>query len=383
MMLARKTGSAFMPKLALVTNHSPQFQSQARQIGERLQQKNVRFDMVFLDDPRCTRIDGCVREVRLGKCRARASVARMTRYLREEKPALTLAAPSHVAPFVIVAGLLARRTVVPWERGFNGYEQSVRGQHRFIPRAQVATYRFAPRVVVPHADVARHLAEDLGITVEPFIAPNPVDREAVRRASQPPEVGGASFRMCAVGRLVRGKAIDVLLEALAQAAPELPGRWELEVVGEGPQAPALRRQALSLSLEDRVHFRGWLRNPYPVIASSDALIHPSRWEAFGLVLVEALSLGVPVIATNGPGAPREILADGKFGLLVPPGDPESLARAIVTLAHDRSLRETLRERAEEGAARYQPNVIAERLLTLVTELADGGRSPNSVETQYR
>ena len=135
-----------------------------------------------------------------------------------------------------------------------------------------------------------------------------------------------------VGRLCPTKGADVLL----WAASLLRGRWPgLQVVlvggdvGDGKHGRLLRARARELGLA--AHFVGYRDDAARLLPALDVLAVPSRAEPFGLVTVEALARGVPVVATSSGGS-REIVRDGRDGLLVPPGDPEALAAAIVKAA---------------------------------------------------
>jgi glycosyltransferase involved in cell wall biosynthesis len=102
----------------------------------------------------------------------------------------------------------------------------------------------------------------------------------------------------------------------------------LLILGEGPERAALTALIGELGREDDVALPGFVANPYPHIARAAVFALSSAWEGFGYVLVEALALGIPVVATDCPSGPAEILAGGRYGQLVPVGDVGSLARAI-------------------------------------------------------
>jgi glycosyltransferase involved in cell wall biosynthesis len=103
------------------------------------------------------------------------------------------------------------------------------------------------------------------------------------------------------------------------------------ILGRGRLREALTTLAGSLGVDRQVDLPGFVENPYPFIRRARAFVLSSRWEGSPNVLVEALALGTPVVATDCPSGPREILAGGRFGPLVPVGDPEALAEAILGL----------------------------------------------------
>ena len=147
----------------------------------------------------------------------------------------------------------------------------------------------------------------------------------------------------AVGRLDTGKGIDVLIRALEF----LPDNYCVVVVGaDGGRGPELEKLASTLGVEHRCRFVGFQRNRFEWMRAFDLLVLPSRWEGFGLVLLEAGSAGVPIVASDI--APlNEIIRHGVDGLLVPVGDPLSLASAVEHLISDPDLGEQLSESFSE------------------------------------
>jgi glycosyltransferase involved in cell wall biosynthesis len=129
-----------------------------------------------------------------------------------------------------------------------------------------------------------------------------------------------------VGRLTAQKAFSVLIEAFAQVRKSYPTR--LLILGEGEERPQLEALIRQLGLEQDVNLPGFVSNPYPYMAHAALFVLSSRWEGLPTVLVEAMSLRTPVIATDCPSGPREILRNGQYGQLVPVGDSGALALAI-------------------------------------------------------
>jgi glycosyltransferase involved in cell wall biosynthesis len=129
-----------------------------------------------------------------------------------------------------------------------------------------------------------------------------------------------------VGRLTRQKAFDVLIRAFVEVRKD--HRARLMILGEGDERPALEGLVNKYGLEQDIILPGFVPNPYPYMAHAAAFVLSSRWEGLPTVLVEAMALGAPVISTDCPSGPREILLDGKYGQLVPVDDPIALALAI-------------------------------------------------------
>lgn len=150
--------------------------------------------------------------------------------------------------------------------------------------------------------------------------------ESVADTSQQQE---GVFKLVAVGRLHPQKGLFHLIDAVGELR-QRPGlrKVVLSVVGQGPELGALQRRVEELGLSEQVRFTGFLPNPYSVIRSADLFCLTSLYEGMPNVLVEAMSLGVPVLSTDCPHGPREILLDGDLGVLVPTGDAKAIANGI-------------------------------------------------------
>jgi glycosyltransferase involved in cell wall biosynthesis len=130
----------------------------------------------------------------------------------------------------------------------------------------------------------------------------------------------------AAGRMTAQKDFPTLVRAFAILAERRPCR--LAILGDGEKKRALLAMVGRLGLKDRIQLPGYVTNPYQYMAQADVFVLSSAWEGFGNVVAEAMALGIPVVSTDCPYGPREILMDGALGPLVPIGDPEALADAI-------------------------------------------------------
>ncbi|MBD0318045.1 MAG: glycosyltransferase, partial [Thermoleophilia bacterium] len=200
---------------------------------------------------------------------------------------------------------------------------------------------------------------------------NGVDLERLReRAAEPSPLPDARApRVVAVGRLSQEKAFDLLLEAHAAARTGVP--HELVILGEGPLLTSLRALADALGTRDSVLLPGYVPNPFPVVAGAAAFVLSSRTEGATLSLIEALALGVPVIATRCGSGVEEVLGHGDFGLLVEPGSPRALTEAL-----ERHLRDPAGLRARAAAAsghvaRYDARETARAFAGILAATAAG------------
>jgi glycosyltransferase involved in cell wall biosynthesis len=171
------------------------------------------------------------------------------------------------------------------------------------------------------------------------VIPNPVDVEGVTEQagrpapSLPPAVEGAAIRFLAVGRLEPQKDHATLLRAFALLRARGVDA-ALVLAGDGSRRAALAGLAAELGVADRVALVGFVDNPYPLYRWATALVLSSRFEGSPNVVLEALALGVPVVSTDCPHGPSEILTAPWLGRLVAVGEPPALAEAMAELGSD-------------------------------------------------
>jgi len=185
------------------------------------------------------------------------------------------------------------------------------------------------------------------------VVPHGIDLRDYQEVLPPPQLATATLRVIMIGRLQPSKGVDVLLEAWSRVGNRFPDAELLLVGGEGEAQ--YRELAQSLGIAKRVLFVGYQRDVRPFLAASDLLVLASRAEGFPYVLLQAMAMGKPVVATRVAGT-GECVDDGVSGILVPIEDPASLADAIIRLLEDKSLRETMGEAGRRLiAARYSWN----------------------------
>lgn len=170
-----------------------------------------------------------------------------------------------------------------------------------------------------------------------------------------PEVDGTPL-LVSCGRLVTQKAPLSLVEAIARSRHR-PRLWML---GDGPLRPVVERRVAELGLASRVRVLGFRDDPRPYLAAAQVFVSASRYEGFGNVLVEAMACGTPVVATDCPWGPAEILDSGNAGILAPPGDIAALAQAIDSLLDDPARSRELAARGRARAQIFHPSVSARR-----------------------
>ncbi|MFJ8693122.1 glycosyltransferase family 4 protein [Streptomyces roseolilacinus] len=191
----------------------------------------------------------------------------------------------------------------------------------------------------------------------------------------------------AAGRLSAEKQYDVLIRAFAKVVAVRP-EWTLRICGWGTERERLRRCIETLGLHDSVLLMGPRSPIEPEWVKGAIAASTSRHESFGMTLVESMRCGVPMVSTDCDYGPREIIKDGEDGLLVPVGDADAVAAALLRLIDDEGLRHRMGEAALRNARRFDPSVVAERYADLFAELGaetrtrvgagarDGGARPS-------
>jgi glycosyltransferase involved in cell wall biosynthesis len=219
----------------------------------------------------------------------------------------------------------------------------------FVNGAVARSYSAADAVLVPCNGVADGLVTNYGLRREKIaVIGNPIDLDAVQAAARAePEIALPEKFIVAVGRLAWQKGFDLLLRAFAALDDT---RYRLLILGEGPERANLMNLACELGVGDRLLLPGFLTNPWSVLARADAFCLSSRWEGFGHVVIEAMATGTPVLVSDCPYGPGEIVTDGVNGLVVPHGLWEPLASGLKEIVANR---QAARQHAEAAQVRVR------------------------------
>jgi glycosyltransferase involved in cell wall biosynthesis len=185
------------------------------------------------------------------------------------------------------------------------------------------------------------------------VIPNPCSPIGTPR-TEPPK--GAGVHLVAVGRLDHQKGFDLLLQAFAKIRHRHSG-LRLTIFGEGSERASLEALSARLGIDDAVSLPGLTARPGAWIEAGDIMVLSSRYEGFPNVVAEATVSGLPVVSFDCPYGPRELIADGENGLLVPEGNVDALAEAISRLANDPELRRKMRAGALLNRARLSETAV--------------------------
>lgn len=224
-------------------------------------------------------------------------------------------------------------------------------------------YPLATRLVVQTAEISafckkRYLRKS---SPEPCVIPNPLDLSLYNAGDRPQN--GERRSLLTVGRLGPEKGHDRLIRAFASVANRYPD-WDLHILGDGDMRQMLLAEIKGLNLEQRVFLHGVVTDVPDRLRRADAYVHAALFEGFPNAVIEALASGLPVLAADCPGAIREILGGGTYGLLARPDDVEDLAGKLDQLLGDADLRTTLGARARDAVSGLDPGEISTRWIDL-------------------
>ena len=264
-------------------------------------------------------------------------VLAQVRYLKRERPEAMLSVFGYTNIIALWAWRLAggpTRLFVNEQNTVSqeaGNASSWRG--RLTPQLMKRFYPWANGIVVVSRGVRDDMAELTNIPREritviynPSVVKAEVAEKAQATLDHPWFKPGQPPVLIAVGRLQVQKDYPTMLQAFAKVRRRRPAR--LLILGEGKKRPALEALIEELGLQQDVRLQGFVPNPYAYMARASLFVLSSRWEGLPTVLIEALCCGTPVVSTDCPSGPQEILRGGRYGQLVPVGDADGLACAI-------------------------------------------------------
>lgn len=304
-----------------------------------------------------------VRVVPLGTRHTHSALPALIAYLRRDRPVAMLAAKDRAIRVAVVARRLAGvplrlvgrlgTTVTAALADRSGLTRSLwyLGMRSFYPRLD-ALVAVSEGVAADVRAITGLPAERVVVVRNPVITPE-LARLAAGEPGQWAPAGGLDTPVIlGMGRLTRQKDFPTLLRAFARVRRERPCR--LVILGEGRDRGELAELARSLGVEADVVLPGFVANPYPDLAAADVFVLSSAWEGSPNALTEAMALGTPVVATDCPSGPREILQGGAVAPLIAVGDEAGMAEAIqAQLEHPTSA-----ERLREAVREYHVDVSA-------------------------
>lgn len=323
------------------------------QLLKGMSARNISLDLVLAtaEGPYLDQVPEQVRVVNLASGRVVKAIIPLSNYLRHEKPVALLSHLSHANVVAVVARELshARTQLVLVEHNTLSVARGKFLRSKLVPPLMKWLYPRADAIVGVSQGVASDLETQLGFAKGKVnVIYNPVvDDVLVSKAKVPIDhpwfQEGAIPVFLGVGRLSAQKDFLTLVKAFALLRKQKLIR--LLILGEGEYRSELEAAIAQLGISDDVALPGFVENPYAYMSRASAFVLSSRWEGLPTVLIEAMACGCPVIATDCPSGPYEILEAGVYGPLVPIGDEIALSKAMSQILESPINRGLLAQRA--------------------------------------
>jgi glycosyltransferase involved in cell wall biosynthesis len=311
-----------------------------------------------------------VRLVDLKSTKPLTAIPALIRYLRKERPSSVLSSLFNANIALLIAKKLSRIPVrcVVREANTISYDLRVSRSVSAPITSEIIRrcYAWADAVVSLSYGAADDLTRTTGFPRNKIkVIYNPIDikmihKKAQEKSTHPWIVNGDIPTILGIGRFCEQKDFSTLIRAFSIVIKHKDAK--LIILGDGELRSQLEALLRILNLNDRVDLPGFIDNPYQYLSRSSVFVLSSRWEGLGNVLIEALACDVPIVATNCPCGPGEVLQNGKYGYLVPTGDAEALASEILRVLNN----DILSFNQTDALSRFDINNITERFLEVLS-----------------
>ena len=341
-------------------------------LANGLAERGFQVDLVALraEGPCRELLSGKVRVVDLRARRVLSGIVPLTRYLRQENPAVLLPALDHVN----IGALLSQRIsatathVIPTVHISHSKAAALQGGIKgWLLRALIRyLYRSAHAVVAVSQGAADDMVKTAGVPREKVrvifpILTSGIEELAKQPADHPWFAPGQPPVLLSVGRLAPQKDFVTLIEVFSRLRKDLDIR--LMILGEGKERGRLEQLVRSLELVQNVAMPRFTTNVFAYMSRSAVFVLSSAWEGMPMVITEALATGTPVVSTDCQSGPREILAGGRYGRLVPVGDVKSMESAI-----RQTLAEPHAKVPQEVLRRFAADTVVDQYIQLIQEV---------------
>lgn len=303
--------------------------------------------------------------------RIRNAVIPLIKHLVKEKPQIGVSSQTHLNVLMIILRILSgfpKQLIVREHNTF--VEENVR-QGSFLERIRPKLirffYPFASRFIAVSASAKQSIVKYARYKKEIQVIPNGLDLDEIWKQknqsfANPWESHYREKKLIvALGRLSKQKNLSLLLNAFALIDDE---DTHLLIIGEGEELDQLRELSRKLQVNEKVDFTGFIENPYPILSQAKVFVLSSKWEGFCNVVIEALACGVPVVATDCPGGPADILNEMPFARIVPLDEPGAMATGIKELLNEA----VKRDQIVEYSKRFDVKDVAQHYIELFTEM---------------
>lgn len=323
--------------------------------------------------------------VSLNVQRTAFSLLATVKYLRENQPEVILPMPWYFNIVAIWAKYIsgAKTKVIIGEHNIISLEASIEHRDklhlRFLPMLMRYTYPHGDGLVGVSKDTISDLVEILKIEADiPMqVIFNPINPDLLKELQQE-SISHPWFQTSEIpvilttARLAKQKQLDDLLHAFTQVLQTTPAR--LIILGEGPLRAELESLCQELGIEASVWMPGYDANPYRYMAKCDVFVLASAWEGCPIALQEAMACGAAVVVTDAPGGMKDIIDNNKYGLMVPTGDPDGLAKGMLQILTQLELKQHYRQQARQRSREFHYLNISQQYFDfcqLVLELPSG------------
>lgn len=303
--------------------------------------------------------------------RTRHAFFRLMLYFLSEKPDIVISSQTHLNLLVICIRMLIgfpRHLIVREHITFNKeFFKNKRLLERMRPWIIQHCYPFASKVVAVSKSSADSIHLFTKLNKEVHVIQNGLNLNLIRQKANELQnhqwLNNSSVKLIiGIGRLTHQKDFSTLLRAFYQL--KNPQNYRLLILGEGAELTSLKSLAEELNIQDYVDFPGFIHNPYPFLASANIFVLPSRWEGFANVVIEALACGIPIVATDCPGGPADILAEKSFSRIIPMEDSRAMARSIEELLACKNEKASIINYSEE----FSIENVAQKYINLINGL---------------
>lgn len=325
----------------------------------------ISLDLVLgsAEGPYLKQIPKQVRVINFSAGRVLKSVIPLINYLREFKPFALVSHMNHANVIAVTAKYLSltETKLLLVEHNTLSADRSKLFRGKFVPIFMKLLYPYADEIIGVSQAVSRDLEHQLNLSqgrVKSIYNPV-VDNDLISQSNLPIKHSWFQEKDCpiilAVGRLTEQKDFATLIRAFAILKRSMVVR--LVILGEGELRNDLEKLVHELDISDDVSMPGFIDNPYQYMKNASVFVLSSRWEGLGNVLIEAMACGCPVVSTDCPSGPKEILVSGKYGPLVPIENAEALSQAILDVLNNPLKKYILQHRAryfsvEESVSNY-------------------------------
>ncbi|MFP9193579.1 glycosyltransferase [Natrialbaceae archaeon A-CW1-1] len=327
----------------------------ALNLSTGLDDKGYDVDLVLVDASGrlLNALPEAVTIIDLNATRVATSILPLKRYLERHEPDVLYSMMTEVNVIAVLASQLAKADTKLVISEHNTPTVSADGlKDQFVLKLVAHTYPRADHVVTVSRGVRDDLLDVVNLPAEDVsVIYNPIDIDRIRaRADEPLDhewLDDPNLNVIlSAGRHAPQKGFDTLLRAFARLDDPTT---RLILLGDGEERESLMQLATELGIEDRTDFPGFVDNPFSYMARANLFALSSWYEGFGNVLIEAMATGCPIVSTDCPSGPSEILEDGRYGALVPVKNGSAMAASIVDVLENPTNPEDIRKRANEFA----------------------------------